>query len=254
MLIIYPDFERSLLSDLVMEKTQDQQAGSMLALLLRATFQLVMSFVTWGGLLFLSAGSIAWLRGWLHIWLWVVTFAINAVVLLMLNRDVLSARLEFKWSSERADTVLLMLFLLVTLAVPVVAGLDAVRYGWTLVPFWTVYLGIPLHAAGDALLLWTMVVNPFLEKVVRVQTERGHYVITTGPYAIVRHPMYLGVILMFLAVPLVLGSAWTFAPVTAMTLLLMVRTVLEERLLCRDLPGYEEYMSKTRWRIVPGLW
>jgi protein-S-isoprenylcysteine O-methyltransferase Ste14 len=108
--------------------------------------------------------------------------------------------------------------------------------------------------AGDALLLWTMVMNPFLEKVVRVQTDRGHRVITTGPYAIVRHPMYLAITLMFLAIPLTLGSAWTFAPVAAMTLLLMIRTRSEERLLRRDLSGYEDYMTKTRWRILPGIW
>lgn len=237
-----------------MNAAQDQQAGSTFALLLRASFQLVFSFLIWGGLLFLSAGDCRWLRGRLHIALWIVTFAVNAAVLLRFNRDVVSARLKPKWSSERSDTILLMLFLPVTLAIPVVGGLDAVRYGWASLPFWTLYLGIALHAVGDALLLWTMVVNPFLEKTVRVQTERGHHVIATGPYAILRHPMYLGVVLMFLAIPLVLGSAVTFTPVLAMTLLLMARTVLEERLLRRDLPGYEEYMSKTRWRIIPGIW
>jgi protein-S-isoprenylcysteine O-methyltransferase Ste14 len=234
--------------------SQVEDAGSIPVLLLRAAFQLVFSFAIWGGLLFFSAGDFAWLRGWLHISLWLATFVINASVLLRLNRDVLSARLKPKWSSERADTILLMLFLLVTLAIPVVAGLDAVRYGWSPLPFWTIYLSIALHVSGDALLLWTMIVNPFLEKTVRVQTERGHHVITTGPYAVVRHPMYLGVVLMFLAVPLVLGSAWTFAPVVAMMLLLMVRTVLEERLLRRDLSGYEEYMRQTRWRVIPGIW
>jgi protein-S-isoprenylcysteine O-methyltransferase Ste14 len=99
-----------------------------------------------------------------------------------------------------------------------------------------------------------MAENSFLEKTVRVQNERGHYVITTGPYALVRHPMYLGVVLMFLGVPLVLGSAWTFVPVAAMTLLLMWRAVLEERLLCRELAGYEEYVKRTRWRIFPWVW
>jgi protein-S-isoprenylcysteine O-methyltransferase Ste14 len=231
-----------------------EAAGPLPLLLLRAVVQLVFSFAVWGGLLFLSAGDFAWLRGWLHIGLWLATFVVNASVLLRLNREVVSARLKPKWSSERADTILLMLFLLVTLAIPVVAGLDAVRYGWSRLPFWTIYVGIALHVSGDALLLWTMIVNPFLEKTVRVQTERGHYVVTIGPYAIVRHPMYLGVVLMFLAVPLVLGSAWTFAPVVAMALLLMVRTVLEERLLRRDLSGYEEYMGQTRWRVIPGIW
>ena len=223
-------------------------------LLLRAGFQLIVSFAIWGGLLFGAAGDVTWLRGWAHIGLWLVTFAINASVLLGLNREVVSARLNPKWSSERADTILLMLFLLVTLAMPVVAGLDTVRFGWSSLPFWAAYLGVVFHAAGDALVVWTMIANPFAEKTVRVQTERGHHVITTGPYAIVRHPMYLGVILMFVAVPLMLGSVWAFAPVVAMTLVLMVRTVLEERLLRRDLPGYEVYIGQTRWRILPGIW
>ena len=223
-------------------------------LLLRAAFQLIISFVIWGGLLFGSAGDVTWLRGWLHIGVWIITFAVNALVLLRLNQDVFSARLKPKWSSERADTILLMFFLVVTLAIPVVAGLDTVRFGWSSLPFWAVYLGIAFHAAGDAFVVWTMIANPFAEKTVRVQTERGHHVITTGPYAIVRHPMYVGIGLMFLGIPLMLGSSWTSAPVVAMMLLLMVRTVLEERLLCRDLLGYEEYISKTRWRIVPGGW
>jgi len=231
-----------------------QNAAPLPMLLLRATFQLAFSFAIWGGLLFGSAGDVTWLRGWLHIGVWLVTFAVNASVLLRLNQDVFSARLKPKWSSERADTIVLMFFLVVTLAIPVVAGLDTVRFGWSSLPFWAVYLGIAFHAAGDAFVVWAMIANPFAEKTVRVQTERGHHVITTGPYAIVRHPMYLGVILMFVAVPLVLGSAWTFTPVVAMTLLLMVRTVLEERLLRRDLPGYEVYIGQTRWRILPGIW
>lgn len=175
-------------------------------------------------------------------------------MLLRLNQDVFLARLKPKWSSERADTVLLMFFLVVMLAIPVVAGLDTVRFGWSSLPFWAVFLGIALHASGNVFVVWTMIANPFAEKTVRVQTERGHHVVTTGPYAIVRHPMYLGVVLMFIAVPLVLGSVWTFAPVAGMALLLMIRSVLEERLLRQDLPGYLEYMGETRWRIIPWIW
>lgn len=226
----------------------------MLRLLLRAVIQLVISFAIWGGLLFGAAGDVTWLRGWLHIGLWLVTFLVNASVLLKLNRDVLSARLKPKWSSERADTILLTFFLVVSLTIPVVAGLDAVRFGWSSLPLWCICLGIALHASGDAFVLWTMAVNPFAEKTVRVQTERGHRVISTGSYAVVRHPMYLGVILMFLAVPLVLGSVWSLVPVTLMAVLLMIRLVLEERLLRRNLPGYVEYISQTRWRIIPWIW
>jgi protein-S-isoprenylcysteine O-methyltransferase Ste14 len=157
----------------------------MLRLLLRAVIRLVISFAIWGGLLFGAAGSFVWLQGWLHIGLWLVTFVVNASVLLALNRDVLTARLKPKWSSQRADTILLMFFLVYTLAIPVVAGLDTVRFGWSSLPSWTIYLGIVLHVSGDAFIVWTMVANPFAEKTVRVQTERDHRVITTGPYAIV---------------------------------------------------------------------
>ena len=233
---------------------QYPQASSTFALLLRATVQLAICFVIWGGLLFLSAGDFTWLRGWLHVGLWMITFLVNATVLFKFNRELVSARLKPQWSSERSDTILLMLFLPVTLAIPVIAGLDAVRYRWSSLPSWLVYAGITLHTVGDVFLLWTMVVNPFLEKTIRVQTERGHRVITTGPYARVRHPMYSGVVLMILAVPLMLGSVWTFAPAVAMTLLLMARILVEERLLRRDLPGYEEYLRKTRWKIIPGVW
>ena len=133
-----------------MNSTHDKIIGSTMLLLLRAAFQLVISFVIWGGLLFGSAGDVTWLRGWLHIGVWLVTFAVNASVLLRLNQDVFSARLKPKWSSERADTILLMFFLVVMLAIPVVAGLDTVRFGWSSLPFWAVFLGIALHASGDA--------------------------------------------------------------------------------------------------------
>lgn len=234
--------------------TDPQRATSIPILLLRAAVRLVFTFGIWGGLLFLSAGTFSWLRGWLHLALWLLTFAVNLAVLLPGNREVISARMNAKRSTERTDTFILVLFLFTTLAIPAIAGLDAVRWQSTTLPFWTVYVGLAIHAAGDALLLWTMAANPFLEKTVRVQSERGHRVITTGPYAIVRHPMYLGVVLMFLAIPLTLGSVWTFLPVVAMTVLLMVRSGVEERLLRRELPGYEAYMEKTRWRILPRIW
>ncbi len=215
---------------------------------------LVLALGIWGGLLFYSAASTTWPRAWIHLALWLITFAFNACVLLRLNREVLAARLRPKRGTQRAERLLMLLVLPLTLAIPIVAGLDAVRYGWSGLPFWTVWFGVGVHAVGDALILWCMVVNPFLEKTVRIQADREHRVITTGPYAIVRHPMYSGVVLMLLAIPLVLGSAWTFVPVTAMSLLLMVRTEPEERMLRRELPGYEDYTHKTRWRMLPGIW
>lgn len=234
--------------------TCDRGTPSVTELVVRAAIQFAVAIGIWGGLLFWAAGTLLWSRGWIHLGLWTVTALVNLAVLLRWNREVLAARLKPKRTSQHFDTFVLTLFAFVTAAVPVAAGLDAVRYQWAPLATWAVGVGIAVHAAGDAVLLWTMVVNPFLEKTVRIQTERGHRVITTGPYRFARHPMYVGVALMCLAVPLVLGSAWTFVPVAAMTLLLAMRTIPEERMLRRELPGYEEYMRKTRYRMIPGIW
>ena len=226
----------------------------MMLLISRAAVQFTFGMAIWGGLLFWSAGTLAWTRGWIHLLLWVVTVIINMAVLLLTNRAVLAARLKPKRGTERFDRILLAAFLPVTLAIPLVGGLDGVRYHWSSIPVWGIYLGIAVHAVGDALTLWAMAVNPYLEKTVRIQTERDHHVITTGPYAFVRHPMYVGVTLLMAGIPLVLGSLWTFAPVGLMAVLLVIRTAAEDRLLRDNLAGYEDYAQRTRYRLLPGIW
>lgn len=228
-----------------------QSAGLMI---LRATIQFTFSFAIWGGLMFLGAGTFLWTRGWIHLGLWVITLIVNWIVLMATNPDVIAARLKPKPSAEKFDMILLWAFLPVMLGFPLLAGLDAVRYQWAPAAIWTVYVGVALHAIGDFFVVWSMAVNPYGEKTVRIQEERGHRVITTGPYAIVRHPMYVGVVLLMAAVPLVVGSLWTFVPVAFTALLLIVRTVKEENLLRRELPGYEEYTGQTKYRLVPGIW
>ena len=113
----------------------------------------------WAALLFASAGTVVWPRGWIHLGVWGVTVVVNLAVLLKANRAVLAARLKPRRSTETADRVLLALLLPVTLAIPAVAGWDAVRYRWSPVQAWNVYAGIALHVPGDALLLWTMAGN-----------------------------------------------------------------------------------------------
>ena len=150
--------------------------------------------------------------------------------------------------------VMLPLFIPAVLAIPIVAGLDAVRYAWTSGSSWMIWPGIIIHVAGDAFMLWAMVVNPHLEGTIRVQSERHHRVVTTGPYAIVRHPMYVGLILVLAGMPLLLGSSWALVPVGIVSLLLAIRAALEDRMLRKDLPGYEAYAHKTVYRLIPGVW
>lgn len=135
----------------------------------------------------------------------------------------------------------------------VVAGLDAGRLGWTHVPFPIQGAGLALIATGMALIGWTLLSNPYASSAVRIQTERAHHVITTGPYAIVRHPMYLGVLIFVLGSGPALGS-W-LAEVLLLPLLPVFarRTLIEDRMLHAELRGYPEYAARVRWRVVPGL-
>jgi protein-S-isoprenylcysteine O-methyltransferase Ste14 len=102
--------------------------------------------------------------------------------------------------------------------------------------------------------IWAFRVNAFLAEMVRIQNERGHTVCTTGPYRIVRHPMYVGVILTILCVPVLLGSLYALIPAGLIAALFVLRTALEDRTLQAELPGYADYAQTVRWKLVPGVW
>ena len=108
--------------------------------------------------------------------------------------------------------------------------------------------------SGWALAIWSMVVNPFFEKTVRIQTDHGHRVIDTGPYAYMRHPGYVGFAGWMLSTPLLLASTWASIPALVSVVLLVIRTALEDRTLHEELPGYAEYASRVRFRLIPGVW
>jgi hypothetical protein len=130
--------------------------------LVRACVRFLFLLGVWGGLLFWAAGTPSWTRGWVHVGLWIVTGATNLVILLRTNPDVVAARLNRQQVFAKFEKVMLPLFVPVALAIPVVAGLDAVRYTWTFLPLRAMWPGVFVHAAGDAFMLWAMIVNPYL--------------------------------------------------------------------------------------------
>jgi protein-S-isoprenylcysteine O-methyltransferase Ste14 len=134
------------------------------------------------------------------------------------------------------------------------AALDDGRYHWSQVPWWVCGIGYFLLIAGFAGITWAESVNKFFEPTVRIQTERDHKVIDTGPYAIIRHPGYVFASLFFIGMPLALGSLWALIPAVSACVILMVRTILEDRTLHHELAGYQEYAQRVRYRLVPGIW
>jgi protein-S-isoprenylcysteine O-methyltransferase Ste14 len=203
---------------------------------------------------FASAGTWRWWRGWLYFGLSFFVVLCTAIYVLPRNPEVIAERGKLHKGSARFDKIFLGIYTALLAAAIVVAGLDAVRFGWALLgPVWAV-AGALLLSIGMVPVAWAMAVNRHLEPLVRIQQDRGHHVVTTGPYRSIRHPMYFGLILQIAAEPMVLGSAWAFVPSFAAIVSVIVRTALEDRTLQRDLPGYADYARRTRYRLLPGLW
>jgi protein-S-isoprenylcysteine O-methyltransferase Ste14 len=135
-----------------------------------------------------------------------------------------------------------------------IAGLDDGRFHWSSVPLWLTAAGYLLFLLGMVGNVWVMSVNKFAEPGVRIQTERGQTVVDTGPYAIVRHPLYTTAFFLCGGMPLALGSFWALVPAAIAVLVLIVRTALEDRMLQNELDGYKEYARCVRYRLIPGVW
>jgi protein-S-isoprenylcysteine O-methyltransferase Ste14 len=205
--------------------------------------------------LFLPAGTLAWFRGWLFILVIVVASIPATWYLRRVNPEVIAARVNRYEGTKRWDFLLGAIFLLPTmLAIMIVAALDDGRYHWFPVPWWVCGIGYILLIAGMVGLTWAESVNMFFEPTVRIQTDRGHTVIDFGPYALVRHPGYVSAFLVFIGTPLSLGSLWALIPAVMACLLLVVRTIWEDRTLLDELTGYEEYGQRVRFRLIPGVW
>lgn len=226
------------------------QAGAYI----RRFLQVILTMVLWMGLFFLAAGTFAWPRAWIFVGVQLLSVIVNGTVLAIKNPELIAERGRVQQGTKRFDKVFAIAFAPVYLAVPIVAGLDAVRFNVSALPFSALYVGLILHVLGMVAVGWAMVVNRHLETTVRIQTDRGHRVITTGPYRWVRHPMYVGMTLQTLACPLALGSRWAFVPALATILAVVIRTAFEDRTLRAELPGYEDFTRQTRYRLIPGLW
>ncbi len=209
----------------------------------------------WVGALFGSAGRWDWTRGWIFTALYSAGMAGIGIAAHRRNPTIIAARARWRHKdTKRFDRIFIAIYFPLTYVQPAVAGLDAVRFRWTSMPVWPAYPGTVLLELGIALIAWVMAVNPFAETTVRIQTDRGHSVVAAGPYRFVRHPMYAGAILLYVASPFVVGSYWALAVAGVIVALYLWRTAMEDRTLRRELPGYDEFAARTRYRLVPGLW
>jgi protein-S-isoprenylcysteine O-methyltransferase Ste14 len=200
--------------------------------------------------LFASAGTIAIPAFWIYLAIFAAVFV---SAFLWLDPDLLRERMR---PGGQRPPLALRLFSGVLFLHWIVAGLDRGRFHWSdNVPPWLQAVGLLALIAGYGLAFWAMTVNRFFSSVVRIQTDRGHVVVTTGPYAVIRHPGYTAGIIIMVASGIALGS-WISAAVLMIASLpfLLYRAVTEDRVLRAELPGYSDYAARVRWRLFPGLW
>ncbi|MBT8369649.1 MAG: isoprenylcysteine carboxylmethyltransferase family protein [Deltaproteobacteria bacterium] len=205
------------------------------------------------GLVFVLARRLGWTLGWIYVGIIVATLTINLACLARWNPELIRRRMRVSKFTKTWDKVWAVLFGLAVIAIYIVAVMEA-RGRVLCAPGAAWLLGIAIYASGWSLAIWSMVVNPFFEKTVRIQTDHGHRVIDTGPYAFMRHPGYVGFAGWMLSTPLLLASTWAFVPALITVVLLVIRTALEDSTLYAELPGYAEYSTRVRFRLIPGVW
>jgi protein-S-isoprenylcysteine O-methyltransferase Ste14 len=222
--------------------------------LLNLTAGSAMTFV-WIAMCFGGAGHWEWVRGWICVSTYLVVITVTGGLVRYFNPQLMERRGQWVRSNTALfDRVFLVVFVPLTFIQPLVAGLDAERFHWMPLPSWTTPAGIVLFLAAMSLVTQSMVANPFAETSVRIQAERGHRVITSGPYRLVRHPMNLGSLLIYPATGLMFGSGWAMVVAAIIVLMFVWRTAREDRFLSEHLEGYRRYALRTRYRLVPGLW
>jgi len=207
--------------------------------------------------LFIAAGTIAWWVAWVYVTVTLVALGLGRGLILIKNPDLAVERAE---AGTHEDTKPWDKILVPTIAVygPIVAlvvtGLDH-RLGWSpSFPLGVQLVALLLLVVGSAIATWAMVENRFFSSHVRIQADRGHRVVDTGPYRIVRHPGYAGGLLSWVAAPFFFGSWWVALPALLVIAASLVRTVLEDRTLQDELVGYTDYVRQVRYRLLPGVW
>ncbi len=229
-------------------------------LILKITLGLLVQFP----ILFLSAWTIKWFEGWM----WILVFLIYAVILtyylLKYDVELLKKRTTFKLPEHKWERYILLGFISTIGPVWIIPGLDYQLnwspnqstgfMSWTNIPWWIELIGLVGVVISLIIMYNIMRHNTFLTPTAEIQENEEHKVITTGPYRVVRHPMYSAFILFMMSVPLLLGSYYALIPGVISAALFVVRTVFEDRMLQKELDGYSVYTKKTRYKLIPGIW
>ena len=210
----------------------------------------IMAFLALAAMFFIPAGTLAYWNAWLLLGIIFIPMGFVMLYLLKYDPELLERRMRFRERQGTQKRVIGFSWIIFLLAF-LIPGFDY-RFGWSEVPVWVVLLAAALVLLSYAMIFWVFRENSYASRVVEVM--EGQRVIDSGPYAIVRHPMYIGSTMFYVLSPLVLGSWWALIPALLIIPMLVARIRNEEAVLVKDLPGYVEYRQKVRFRMLPGVW
>ena len=222
----------------------------MKSLILQASIKFFVGFLLVGILIFLPALSLSYWNGWLLMGLLFIPMFIVGLILLWKNPELLKRRLESKEKEESQKAVILLSGIMF-LSGFIVAGLNY-HFGWSTLPLWVVITASVIFLFSYVLYAEVLRENTYLSRTVKV--EKNQKVIDTGLYGIIRHPMYASTILLFLMIPFILGSIYSFFIFLFYPILIIIRIQNEEKVLLKELDGYKEYQKKVRYKCIPYIW
>jgi protein-S-isoprenylcysteine O-methyltransferase Ste14 len=212
--------------------------------------RLLGGFVAMMAILFIPAWSFSYWQAWLYLAVLFIPLIFVVAYLYKNHPDLLVRRMRYREPEKEQRLIIKLSFIPFALAY-IIPGFDF-RFGWSFVPVWLVGLSAFLVFVAYLFIVYVFRENQYASRVVEVEKEQS--VISTGPYAFVRHPMYFGVTIMYLVSPLALGSYWAVIPALVIIPVLVLRLLNEEKVLERDLKGYAEYETKVKYHLIPGIW
>jgi protein-S-isoprenylcysteine O-methyltransferase Ste14 len=236
-------------------KPRDHGALKEFRMIAKLLLQNTFFVVGMGVVLFATAGTLHWPAAWVYLATSAILGPACGLWLAQTDPGLLAERMRLTARDEQpaADKKFMLVFVVVAFVWFVAMGLDR-RMHASDVPLALQVLGLAMYLLSTGFVMWVFHENSFAAPVVKVQAERHHHVISTGPYAFVRHPMYSAIMLFFVGVPLLLGSWWGLAMAPLFAVLFAIRSRIEERALIAGLPGYADYAARVRYRLVPGIW
>jgi protein-S-isoprenylcysteine O-methyltransferase Ste14 len=230
------------------------QTSEMKQKIVKRIVQVLSTTLFQGLVLFLAAGNLEWTWGWVFIGTYLVALLINALMLFRANPAVIAERADRQGARDWDQLWGGLAFGMIMIGLPLTGGLDF-RFGWSTGMSQGLHLvGVAIFLVGGVFFAWAMAVNAKFATVVRIGDEDSHPVAMDGPYRIVRHPGYLGACFQSLGLPLLFGSWWAYIAAGLGIVFVIIRTVLEDKTLQAELPGYDKLVQQTRYRLFPGIW